>query len=298
MPLNARSPAMVEYHKAKRLHWDPQALSFTQDRVDWEALTVREQEGVLQTCALFLAGEEAVTHDLAPLLIGLRQYGGRVEEELFLTVQLYEEAKHFEFFDRWLSEVVARPVDFAEFATPSYQALFYAELPEKLNQCLHDHSPLTLAQASACYHMVIEGVLAETGYYSFARSVKTRGVLPGLLQGVQLVQRDEARHIAFGLHLIASFLAEFPDLWPQVLESMNRGLMLCTGALAEAFERYPVGEVPFGLDPNDLIEYASRQFSKRYAALERIAARATQGEAPGVLLQTLQELPDEMTADG
>lgn len=272
MPLDHTMPVMRAYHQAKHLHWDPRDLNLTQDRLDWQRLTATEKDGVLQLTSLFLAGEEAVTHDLAPLLIGLRRRGGHLADEMFLAVQLYEEAKHFEFFDRWLSDVVGQPVDFASYRTPSYDTLFYEELPRRLARCLEEQSPLTLALASSCYHILIEGVMAETGYYSFARSIRAAGVLPGLLQGVQLVQRDEARHIFFGLSLIASLIAAEPAIWPEIVESLNSGVLLCTAALAEAFERYDGGEIPFGLDLNDTVDFAVRQFGKRYGALERIAA--------------------------
>lgn len=43
------------------------------------------------------------------------------------------------------------------------------------------------------YHVVVEGVLAETGYYGFGKALKSRGLLRGLVRGVEAVQRDEAR---------------------------------------------------------------------------------------------------------
>ncbi len=266
--LNHDSQAMQGYHQAKRLHWNPRDLDFSQDHADWSTLGERERDGTLQLCTLFLVGEEAVTHDLAPLLIGLRRRGGHTEDEIFLATQLYEEAKHTEFFDRWLGEVPQALPSYADFLTPSYHALFLEKLPRTLDACLGDPSPLTLARACVVYHMIIEGVLAETGYHIFAQAMRTRGLFPGLLEGVTRVQQDEARHIAFGLHLIHTLVQQEPDIWPVLVTTLNDGLMLATGALAEAFAHWG-DNVPFNLSPNDAIEFAARQFSKRLIALQR-----------------------------
>jgi hypothetical protein len=94
------------YHKAKRLFWDPAALDFTQDRATYEALDPRAQDLLLRLTSLFLGGEEAVTLDLLPLVRVVAQEG-RLEEEMYLTTFLLEEAKHVEFFARFLEEVAS-----------------------------------------------------------------------------------------------------------------------------------------------------------------------------------------------
>jgi ribonucleoside-diphosphate reductase beta chain len=50
----------------------------------------------MRTLALFGAGEEAVTQDLAPLTLTVKD----VNDQLFVASQNYEEAKHTQFFDR------------------------------------------------------------------------------------------------------------------------------------------------------------------------------------------------------
>lgn len=268
MALKHETMAMVEYHKAKRLQWDPRELDFSRDQADWATLGEHERAGTLQLCTQFLVGETAVTHDLAPLLIGMRRRGGRLEDEIFLATQLYEEAKHTEFFDRWLTEVAQAEGDGEGELTPSYRALFLERLPRVLNACMDNPTSLTLALASATYHLIIEGVMAETGYHVFAQGMQRHGLFPGLMAGVHKVQQDEARHIAYGLSLLRGLIKEEPTIWPVVMGSLQEGLMLATGALSEAFARWG-DKVPFGLSPNEALTFAARQFSKRLAALEQ-----------------------------
>lgn len=268
MALDPTAFPLREFHKAKRLHWNPQEIYFSLDHDHWTGLSERDRGGTLQLCSLFLIGEEAVTHDLAPLLIGVRERGGMIESELFLTAQLYEEAKHTEFFDRWLTEVAQQNESPASHVTPSYRILFLEKLPTALRACLHDTSPLTLARASVVYHMIIEGVMAETGYYLFTQAMAQRALFPGLLAGVQKVQQDEARHLAFGLWFIRAMVQADPAIWPALVATLNEGLMLATGALSEALFVWG-NDMPFDIDTSDALAYAARQFTKRYTILEQ-----------------------------
>ncbi|HEX9133651.1 MAG TPA: ribonucleotide-diphosphate reductase subunit beta, partial [Ktedonobacteraceae bacterium] len=113
------------YHKAKKLGiWDPQSLDFSQDILDWQRLKDMEKETLLQLTTLFQAGEECVTLDLLPLVMVIAQEG-RLEEEMYLTTFLWEEAKHTEFFRRFLDEVAQEHSDLHHYHTPSYRNIFY-----------------------------------------------------------------------------------------------------------------------------------------------------------------------------
>ena len=97
------------YEKAKRLGvWNPADIDFSQDRADWEAMDDERRKAIVRLSARFLAGEEAVTLDLLPLVLAIARQG-RLEEEMFLTTFLFEEAKHTDFFTRWMREVAGSP---------------------------------------------------------------------------------------------------------------------------------------------------------------------------------------------
>jgi ribonucleoside-diphosphate reductase beta chain len=104
--LQRAAPAMRLYEKAKRLGvWNPSELDFSQDKTDWQALSHDEQDLLLRLTAMFQAGEEAVTLDLLPLIMVIAQEG-HLEEEMYLTTFLFEEAKHTDFFQRMLDEII------------------------------------------------------------------------------------------------------------------------------------------------------------------------------------------------
>src|SRR5690348_18159439 len=80
--------------------------------------------------------------------------------------------------------------------------LFDVELPEAMYALLEDDSPVAIARASVTYNMVIEGVLAETGYHSYHKSLAMNDLMPGLCTGLVHIKRDESRHIAYGVYLL------------------------------------------------------------------------------------------------
>ena len=260
------------YHKAKRLGiWDPRSIDFSQDIVDWQRCTAEEQEALLLQTALFQAGEESVTLDLLPLIMAVAQ-DGHLEEEMFLTTFLWEEAKHVEFFRRFLDEVVHLQDDLHHFHTSSYRKLFYEELPQTMNALLTDRSPTAQLRASVTYNMIIEGVLAETGYYSYFNMLERNSIMPGLRQGINLLKRDESRHIAYGVFLISRLVAQNKDLWSVVETRMGELLPLALGVVQETDtmeDPDPDAPRPFGLMTEDYMEYATSQFQKRFARIEK-----------------------------
>lgn len=260
-----------DYQLAKRFAWDPQALDFRGDARDWLILDDREQDVVLNLLSMFVKGEEAVASELAPLLFAVGKIGNLRAEEMFLSTQILDESIHVELFHRWFDEVVREPVEHSKYWGEHYRALFEGELPEALDALVSDHAPRALARALVCYHMIVEGMLAETGYYAIFMACERRGVLAGLRQGIESVKRDESRHIAYGIYALQRLIRQEPPLRDFVTDELNRLLPTALGIIPEALA--PYGDVvPFGIDLQEMTEYAIDQFNKRLGAIERVMA--------------------------
>ncbi len=258
------------YQKSKKLGvWDPQSIDFTQDIFDWQHLNDNERDTLLYLTALFQAGEECVTLDLLPLIMAIAQEG-HIEEELYLTSFLWEEAKHTEFFRRFLDEVAHEHSDLAHYHTPSYRTLFYEELPRTMHALLTDRSSVAQARAATTYNMIIEGVLAETGYHGYFFMLQRNNIMPGLQQGISYIKRDESRHLAYGVFLISRLVAADPSLWPAIEQCMNELLMPALSMVHEVFaDSENLKEMPFGLQMDDYLNFAMTQFSKRVQRIQR-----------------------------
>lgn len=282
--LDHGSPPMRLWHKAKRLGvWDPRDVDLTRDAEDWRGLDEEQRDVILRLTALFQGGEESVTMDLLPLMMVMAQEG-RLEEEMYLTSFLWEEAKHVEAFRRFLDEVAHERTDLTRYHGPLYRQLFGEALPEAMGRLRHDASPAAQAAASVTYNMVVEGVLAETGYHAYDQMLQRNGIMPGMQQIIGHLRRDEARHIAYGVYLLSRLVAGHGDaVWGTIEQRLNELLPLAMGIVGEVFEPYPVP--PFGLRPEDFADFAFSQFGKRVARLEKARAQ-TLDEVLGTALET------------
>jgi ribonucleoside-diphosphate reductase beta chain len=192
---------------------------------------------------------------------------------MYLTTFLYEEAKHTELFARFLVEVAGSPPDLERFHVASYKKIFYDELPGTMERLLTDPSRDALARASVTYNMIVEGVLAETGYHSYHESLAANGLMPGLCAALVDIKRDESRHIAYGVFLLSRLVAEDAAIWDVIESRMEELFPFALGVVSETFSMYENGVTPFGLEQSMFTEYASSQFAKRYARIERSRGR-------------------------
>ena len=283
------SVPMRLFQKAKRLGtWDPQQIDLSHDAADWASFDDGERDFLLRTLTLFQAGEEGVTSDLLPLIMAIAEEG-RLEEEIFLTSFLWEEAKHVELFRRWLDEIALATGDLQRYLTPSYRQLFLVDLPEALGALKSDRSVEAQIRASATYNMIIEGVLAETGYHGFRQSLEANNKLPGLLDAVRLISRDESRHIRYGVFLLDRLINASPRGWDVMNHWMNELLRPALGVVSEFWEGYE-GEVgPFGQRMETYLEYASTQFDKRMKVLERDRGKSLEEIARAAVADIAEE---------
>jgi ribonucleoside-diphosphate reductase beta chain len=273
--LNWESPMYKLWEKAKKNgKWDPAEIDFTQDKIDYENMTDDERITILPLVASFAGGEEAVTLDILPM-VQLMARQGRLEDTMFLSTFMFDEAKHTELFSRWQKEIGIQNIDLTSFHGDSYKRIFYEELPEKMERLNTDDSPEAIIKVATVYNMIVEGILAETGYYSFRQIFKKAGMLPGILQGIDYLNQDEGRHLRFGIYTIQRhvagneknfkiFIDYMDELWPDAYGVIEYLTTLYDIQVSQDWVR-----TRFDFDSNIMREYAKRQFEIRKNQVDR-----------------------------
>ena len=271
MPIDFDSLPLRLFEKGRELAWQPSQIDMRQDKEDWQSLTDEEREILLQMIIGFLIGERAVAHDLAPLQLALRTEKGRMEEEMYLTAQTFEESVHVTFFQRWLDEVIPDQRH-GRVPLPMMDGKGYllvgTEMPQAMQALNMDKSPEAQLKAAIAYHIHVEAISAEIGYKQFYGSCEPRGILPGLIEGVHNVQRDEVRHIAFGLYLCQRLLRDNPELESVFVEEMERLKPITFFTATAFFEQYG-DPSPFGIRRFEIVEL----FEQLYESRKRIVLR-------------------------
>jgi ribonucleoside-diphosphate reductase beta chain len=275
--LNKELTSFAYYRNAVERGWDPSEIDLSDD-VQKFARLHKGEPGIAAllkgTLAKFGAGEEAVTEDLAPLAVVLE----RTEDQMFVTTQMYDEAKHTEFFDRYWREVVnvaearagveeTSPRD-SQWFPDEYDELFERE-ENAMHRLLEDNSRECRAEAFCHYHMAVEGVLAQTGYWWLTQNFGEDGVthLPGLVEGVARIRSDEGRHVGFGMKKLKEYVED--GMNPSVIDwTVNPLLGLVQSSLRNANK--------VDVDPDRLIvgrkgvaEYAAEKHAERLRRIKK-----------------------------
>jgi ribonucleoside-diphosphate reductase beta chain len=254
-------------HEAEGARDGSRQIDFSVDREQWVATPREAQESTLWTLGSFYVGEERVTADLAPFLMAAPSG----EIELFLATQLVDEARHAAFFDRFGAEVMCLAAEDLRGRTREVERLLLAPWREVFDDGLRDVARRIEAKPDdfdlfvegiATYHMVVEGFLAVTGQTLIRDYMLEHSLYPGFCEGFGLVERDEHRHLAFGVR----FLRDAIDADPRHRATIERVVMELAPRAAYVFAP------PYVTDPRDYVAYgySSRQiYGLAYRTLKR-----------------------------
>ncbi len=272
LQLDPDSLAQEYFSNAVYRHWDPGAiegLETDRERLADTELSEGEFEEIRQAIARFGAGEESVTEDLMPLALVSED----INDQMFLSSQIYEEAKHTKFFDRYWREVidpVTAELGF-ERTSPTDERYYndqYDELFERTEEAMHrlikEDTPQNRVEAYCHYHLTIESVLAQTGYYGFQSAFSDTGSdevtkgdypnLPGIVAGISKIRSDEGRHVGFGMQKVRGYVQDGTVEKAVVQETLQELLPFVAGT---------VSDMGVAINPDPLVEYASEKVARR-----------------------------------
>ncbi|KII00487.1 ribonucleotide-diphosphate reductase subunit beta [Streptomonospora alba] len=267
--LNWDSFPLRLFAKGNAKFWNPADIDMSRDAEDWAGLPDEAKARIKRLCALFVAGEEAVTEDIQPFIRAMAAEG-RLGDEMYLTQFAFEEAKHVQVFRMWL-DAVGITDDLHSYVenNPGYRALFYSELPAALNALADDPSPSNQVRASVTYNHVVEGSLALTGYHSWNHLCTARGIFPGMREIIKRIGDDERRHMAWGTFTCRRHVAADARNWDVVSERLNELLPHVTSVVQSGNEPEPSEEEKqYALSQKELTEYATDRALRRLGAIE------------------------------
>jgi ribonucleoside-diphosphate reductase beta chain len=206
-----------KYEKAIRGVWNAKDFDYAQDAADWQRIDDEQRRGLLGVTVRFLAGEQAVTDELVPMLAAAHALG-RYDWTMFLSTFLMEEAKHSEFFMLWHDRVVGI-LDPDEVAahflvrSKTVDPTGRFEVKDLLHEGLPRYGGLLMdavrggneaeieaafVRFSAAYNGFAEGVLTMPSYEIVIDTTVRWNAFPVLREGFRRILADEGRHITFG----------------------------------------------------------------------------------------------------
>jgi len=251
----------------ERQNWRAHEIDFSVDKQHLLATPTDAQQDTIWSLASFYIGEQRVAADLAPFVLGAPSG----EVEIFLATQLVDEARHAAFFDRFMAEVLAlEPEDIRSRLatleagmTPAWRQLFDGDLRGIAQKIQANPDDMDLfVEGIVTYHVVIEGVLAMTGQHQILKYMTDHDIYPGFREGFARVERDEHRHIAFGV----KFLRDAVELDPRYRDLIERKIAELVPRACHVFVP------PNTPDPSNFVSYdytSAQIYGFAYRALKR-----------------------------
>ncbi len=210
------------YFLWERQQWSVGEIDFTPDRKDFEALSDEERDLLIWQLSSFFVGEERVTTAFSPIVMAAED----VDEEVYLTTQQVDEARHTRFFDSFWRDVFGdegqelreRLVDVKANCNEAFVQLFDERLMGAVDRLRVDPKDIPAkVEAITIYHMIVEGTLALTGQNFIIRYAEENNLLASFVAGFKNVSRDEHRHVAFGTWYLQQKVRE-SDEYAQIIQ--------------------------------------------------------------------------------
>ena len=271
-----RTGKLLDYQQLYALwekqNWRASELDFSVDREHWVATPRESQLHTAWSMGSFYVGEERVTADLVPFVAAAPSG----EVEAFLSTQLVDEARHAVFFDRFGAEVMVleagdlrgRLQELEAMMLEPWHEVFDDQLRVMSKRIAASPDDFELFVEGVCtYHMVIEGVLAMTGQHFLLKYTEDHSLYPGFNKGFSLVERDEHRHIAFGVRFLQDAIehdSRMRDVIERkVYELVPRAVRVFVPPYADNEREF----TSYGYHSSEIYGYAYRALKRRMALL-------------------------------
>ena len=256
----------------ERQNWRATELDFSVDREQWVVTPREAQESTIWSLGSFYVGEERVTADLAPFL----QAAPTGEIELFLATQLVDEARHAAFFDRFGAEVMCLSAEDFRGRMREVEQILLSPWREVFDDGLRDVARRIQAKPDdldlfvegiTTYHMVVEGFLAVTGQTLIRDYMLEHSLYPGFCEGFGLVERDEHRHVAFGVRFLRDVIREDPRHRATVERVVLDLAPKAAYVFAPPYVTDPTEYVSYGYTSRQIYGFAYRTLRRRMKVL-------------------------------
>jgi ribonucleoside-diphosphate reductase beta chain len=271
----------------QRQHWTTEDFDFTEDARQWadpDFFTEEERRFIRFGFSQFFLAEDRVTVELIPFALAAPTN----ESQIFLTTQISDEAKHVVFWDRFYREVFADEANsigdmlgqHGSVVNDEWEKLFNGILKDCAERLRFDPTDFeALVRGVTVYMVVIEGTLALTAARFIVKSLKERDAFPGFLAGFTAVNRDESRHVGFGVKFLSDAIKADPANARVVQDTLRETLPVAPLVFVPPWVDDPYDfETPF-YHSSEIFEYAMKSLSKKLAAMGLDPAMLAEGAA-------------------
>jgi ribonucleoside-diphosphate reductase beta chain len=255
------------YRRWEESQWSPFDIDLTADRTQWSEMADEDTSLVYWVLSSLMVAEERITTKFS----GLVGAHGTEEEATFLATQQVDEARHMQFYARFLDEVIDSPAEIAahvqkarDQVSPAFRRLFDEALVEAHESLVGSpDDPSAKVRFVTIYHLILESTLGLTAFRFITDYLKGRGLLPGFVEGYSKIHHDETRHIGFGVWFLREKVRESEDAAEAIRETLAELLPVVADSLAPPDQGADTDGEVLGASAQDIREFALGGLTRR-----------------------------------
>lgn len=186
------------YFEWERQQWEAGAVDLRRDAEEWVRLPLAQQQTALSLMSCWVRDGRRVQE----LTVVLADAVVTEQDQVFMTTQLADAARHSVAYDRFFGEVVSTAGGSAgdrhKMDTTALDAVL-ARTEQTARDAPVASNSVALCSALFSNNLVVEGVLAPVAQACLVDSLSDWGALSGLRMILAASFRDHVRHAAFGV---------------------------------------------------------------------------------------------------
>ena len=254
--------ASTWYRQAMNNFWIPEEINMSQDVKDYRLLSPQEKTAYDKILSFLIFLDSIQTANLP--YVG--EYITANEVNLCLTIQAFQEAVHSQSYSYMLDTICSpeeRTTILYQWKDDEHLLARNRFIGDIYNEFQENKSPEQLLKTMVANY-ILEGVYFYSGFMFFY-NLGRNGKMPGSVQEIRYINRDENTHLWLFRSMILELQNEMPELFTEENKTLYRD-MIKEGAEQEMkWGDYVIGDEIEGLNKQmvkDYIKYLANQRSR------------------------------------
>ncbi|PIR84982.1 ribonucleotide-diphosphate reductase subunit beta [Candidatus Kaiserbacteria bacterium CG10_big_fil_rev_8_21_14_0_10_45_20] len=262
------------YNSANSNHWLPTEISMQLDIEQWKSPTAlsADEKSAFETVLGFFTTADSIAAN--NVVMGFYKHVTSPEIRMYLLRQAYEEAIHTHAYQYIVESLGMNEAKIFNMYREVDSIFNKEEFILGFNEGIFDSSFKTgdfeadqkFLENWCVFSLILEGIFF---YSSFAvvLGFKRQNKLPGSVEQIEYIMRDESMHLNFGIEIIQGLKKENPELWTPDFQARITDLVVKATKLEYTFAQEVFPKGIFGLNAEGFKNYIEYIADRR---LERV----------------------------
>ena len=240
------------YRQAMNNFWIPEEINLNQDIKDYRNLNKAEKKAYDRILSFLTYLDSIQTANLP----NLQTYITANEINLCLAIQTYQEAIHSQSYS-YILDTICSPDERTRilylWKEDDHLLKRNKFIGDQYNEFIKDDSEFNLMRVLIANY-ILEGIYFYSGF-SFFYNLGRNGKMPGTVQEIRYINRDENTHLWLFRSMINDLKEERPDLFTDELKEFYLSLLKEGVEQEIAWGKYAIGDEIQGLNSQMIEDY-------------------------------------------